>query len=481
MGYVVLHLDKSPGNESAMTDHIERNVISPNVDPTRIHLNKELIDFPDGVKDRTEAIEHRLKHAGLERQIGKNQVKVIRLMLSASPEDMKRIQEEGKLNDWCQDNIDWIKKTYGEDNLVAATLHLDEQTPHIHASVVPIVRGERRQKTPRKKPEDNQGQRQKPKRRYKKKDPNRPRLCCDDVMAKEKLIEYQDTYAEVMSKYGLERGIRGSDARHITATEYHRTLAVETKNLQVDIGLLLAEEESKRKSIEELKQQEQEAKLKSVQAETLQQQKESELKKTEEDLGQVKGQLKAEKFKGAAAEVGSTLMDGISSALGISKVKRQTQEIENLKCEKYELQQDVEGLTQTISRERNERQQETMKLKAEIHKIHDWLPDTPTLIKWGEYCQKIGFTKNQARDIIGMKPFRFTGELYSDTHSQRFKANDVEVRLEKGTGTQGTFRLLIDRIGLAQWFRQKYDEFREALGIKPKQKPEVGINKGLRR
>lgn len=26
MGYVVLHLDKSPGNESAMTDHIERNV-----------------------------------------------------------------------------------------------------------------------------------------------------------------------------------------------------------------------------------------------------------------------------------------------------------------------------------------------------------------------------------------------------------------------------------------------------------------------
>lgn len=67
MGYVVLHLDKSAGNESAMTDHIERKVIAPNVDPTRTHLNKELIDYPDGVNNRTEAIQHRIKNAGLTR------------------------------------------------------------------------------------------------------------------------------------------------------------------------------------------------------------------------------------------------------------------------------------------------------------------------------------------------------------------------------------------------------------------------------
>lgn len=49
-GYAVLHLDKSPGNETAMTDHIERNIIHPNVDTSRTHLNKQLIDFPEGVK-----------------------------------------------------------------------------------------------------------------------------------------------------------------------------------------------------------------------------------------------------------------------------------------------------------------------------------------------------------------------------------------------------------------------------------------------
>jgi hypothetical protein len=477
MGYVVLHLDKSPGNESAMTDHIERNVIHPNVDPNRIHLNKELIDFPDGVTNRTEAIQHRLETAGLTRQVGKNQVQVIRFMLSGTSEDMGRIQQEGKLDEWCKDNIDWLKKTYGAENVAAATLHMDETTPHIHASVVPIVQGERRQKPNKKKQEQTDD---KPKRKYKKKNPNRPRLCCDDVMAKAKLIEYQDSYGEAMSKYGLERGIKGSDARHITLTEFYRNQAIESQNLQTNIGMLLAVEDAKRQSIEELKRQEQEAQLKSQQAEEQKQQKESELKKTKENLSQVKGQLKSEKFKNSAADVGTTLMDGINSALGTSKVKRQQQEIEGLKHEKYELQQDIGGLTQTISRERSERQQETMQLKAEIHKIYDWLPDIPTLIKWGEYCEKIGFTGNQAKDIIGMKPFRFTGELYSSEHSQRFKADDAEIILEKNNKS-GIFNLQVNGIKLIEWFRQKHREFLEALGIKPRHKPEIGKSKGLSR
>lgn len=476
MGYAVLHLDKSPGNESAMTDHIERNVIHPNVDANRVKLNQELVTFPEGVTNRTEAIQYRLNNAGLGRKIGKNQVPVIRFMLSGSAEDMKRIEQEGRLDEWCKDNIDWLKETYGADNVVAATLHMDETTPHIHASVVPIVQGERRQKPNKKKQEQTDD---KPKRKYKKKDPNRPRLCCDDVMAKAKLVEYQDSYGEAMSKYGLERGIKGSDARHITLTEFYRNQAIESQNLQMNIGELLAVEEAKRQSIEELKRQEQEAKLKSQQAEEQKQLKESELKKTEENLNQVKGQLKSEKFKSSAADVGTTLMDGISSALGTSKVKRQQQEIEILKHEKHELQQDIDGLKQTISKERSERQQETMQLKAEIHKIHDWLPDTPTLIKWGEYCQKIGFSNTQAKDLINMRPVRFSGELYSTEHSQRFTVNDAEMRFDRGMEKSSGFSLIINGVSLTQWFRQKYDEFREMLGIKPKQKQEVSKNKGL--
>lgn len=467
MGYAVLHLDKSPGNESAMTDHIERKVIHPNVDPNRVHLNKELIEFPDEVNNRTEAIQHRLKTAGLKRQVGKNQVQVIRFMLSGSSEDMERIQREGKLDEWCKDNIDWLKKTYGEENVVAATLHMDETSPHIHASVVPIVQGERRQKESKKKNEQEQPD--KPKRKYKKKDPNRVRLCCDDVMAKTKLIEYQDSYGEAMNKYGLERGIKGSDARHITLTEFYRNQAIESRNLQTNIELLLATEDAKRQSIEELKRQEQEARLKSKQIEEQKQQRESELKKAEENLNQVKGQLKTEELKNKVADVGSNIMESIGSLVGTSKVKRQQQDIDSLKAENKELRQEISGLNKTINRE----QQEKEKITSELNKIHDWLPDTPNLIKWGEYCRKIGFTNSQAKDLINMKPVRFSGEIYSSEHSQRFKADNVEVRFGRGTKS-GVFNLSINGLSLIEWFRQKHREFLEHLGVKPKLKSETG-------
>jgi FtsZ-binding cell division protein ZapB len=186
--------------------------------------------------------------------------------------------------------------------------------------------------------------------------------------------------------------------------------------------------------------------------------------------------LKTEKFKSSAVDAGSALMDGISSALGTSKVKRQQQEIENLKDEKQELQREIAGLNRAIKQEQQEKQQ----LTGELNKIHYWLPDTPKLIKWGEYCRKMGFTDNQAKDLINMKPVRFSGELYSTEHSQKYTVYDAEVRFDLGREKSNGFCLRINGIDLTQWFRQKYDEFREALGLKPKQTRKMGENKGFR-
>ncbi|MDE6877331.1 MAG: plasmid recombination protein, partial [Alistipes sp.] len=94
MGYVVLHLDKSPDNEVPMTAHIARTKMPPNAIPSLTYLNEELVEFPEDVADRTEAINHRLEHAGLTRKIGMNQVRVIRVMLTGTQEDMQRIVQE---------------------------------------------------------------------------------------------------------------------------------------------------------------------------------------------------------------------------------------------------------------------------------------------------------------------------------------------------------------------------------------------------
>lgn len=276
-------------------------------------------------------------------------------------------------------------------------------------------------------------------------------------MTRDNLKLFQDTYAERMAKFGLIRGKKGSKARHISTQQYYRKIYTESEELQENIKVL--------------QEQEQEAKIKTQQAELVKTQKVEELKETEESLHHVKGQLKTEKFKNTAADVGSTIIEGIGSMIGTSKVKLQQKEIESLRMSCNDLKEHAEKLNQTITRERSEHEKESKELKNEINTIHDWLPDISTLLKWGEYCLKMGFTKHQAKDIINRKPVLFSGELYSTHYSKRFKADNAEIRLEKNTGNSGVFRLLINRMDVFDWFKEKNREFQEAIGFRFKQKP----------
>jgi len=164
-------------------------------------------------------------------------------VLSGTHEDMERMENERRLGEWCDDSVAWLRETYGADNLVSAVLHMDEETPHIHATVVPIVQGERRK----------QKKEEKAKRRYRTK-ATAPRLCADEVMSRANLIRYQDTYTEHMAKYELKRGVRGSTAKHLSTHEYHRNLITQGEDIQENIANLLAREAEARCIIEEAEQ-----------------------------------------------------------------------------------------------------------------------------------------------------------------------------------------------------------------------------------
>lgn len=221
MGYAILHMEKAVGSNSGMSAHIERTIAPKNADASRTHLNQEMITFPNGVTNHTEAIQHRLETAELQRKIGKNQVRAVRILLTGSPDDMKRIEQAGKLDDWCRDNLDWLKKTYGKENIVSAVVYLDETTPHIHATMIPTVTGERR----KAKTEQTIG-----KKKYRKQSTDTARLCADDVMSRVRLKESQNSYAEQMAKYGSQRGIDGSQAKHVTTSQYYRDLLTQSES-----------------------------------------------------------------------------------------------------------------------------------------------------------------------------------------------------------------------------------------------------------
>lgn len=451
-----MHLDKAPGNEVRMTAHIERTQMPPNAVPSLTYLNEELVEFPEGVADRTEAINHRLEHAGLTRKIGTNQVRAIRIMLTGSHDDMKRIAAEGRIKEWCADNLDWLRKTYGEENVVSAVLHLDESTPHIHAAVVPIVTGERRKV--REKKTDEPG-----KRKYRKKSIARPRLCADDVMTRVKLKGYQDSYAEAMAKYGLQRGIDGSEARHVTTQEFYRNAIAQQQGLQDNIGELLRIEEAKRKAVERATKQEQVTR--------------NELAKTEAELKTVKGELKTERLKNSAAEVGTTIIDGIGAMIGTSKVKRQEQEIAQLRHEVATRDESIEVLQKKITTIQSDHSRELMTIQARHaveltnkEKQHEkelsvlqtiaskalaWFPHFREMLRMDDQCHKVGFSDEQTEVLLQGKPLKYSGTLYSETYRKRFKAENVIARISPDETNNSKFALKIDGLSIVRWFREQ--------------------------
>ena len=198
---VVCHMQKMKGSGGGMGNHVDRvegkEHSFENADPTRTHLNREMVQDKYKNISLPEAIALRIKEGyncrtkgGELKKIYTDAIKFVELNLSGSHERMKEIEKNPVLLDaWYKENFEFAKAKYGEENIVRFTLHLDETTPHIHCLFIPLT------------PDG--------------------RLCANDLVKKKDLYELQDNYAEKMHHYGLERGERGSDKVHNNKQVYN--------------------------------------------------------------------------------------------------------------------------------------------------------------------------------------------------------------------------------------------------------------------
>lgn len=437
MGYISIQFNKAKGSaDTGASDHIERKTIPKNADHTRTCLNRELVDFPDGVTNRTEAINHRIRTAGIKRKITPDQVRAIRIVLSGTHEDMMKVQDEGRLNEWCADSLQWLHRTFGQENIVSAVLHMDEHTPHIHATVVPIVTGERRKA---KKKQQVEG-----KRTYRKKT-DAVRLCADDVLTREKLSAYHDSYAEAMAKYGLQRGIRGSEARHTTTAQYYRDLKRQTGELEANVQQLQTE-----------RQQE------------------------EQKLDEVKKEIRLERLEAAKTEAKAALVAKVGFLLGGGKLK-------GLETENRTLQEEVAARDESITllQEQIQRQQEEYRhqlaamqrqhhkeaaereakhkeevsgLKRLIEKLYALFPLAKEILRMDSLCRLIGFDERQTATLISGKPLFYEGELYSEEHKRKFKTENAGFQVVKDPTDKAKLVLAINRQPIGEWFKEQFDK-----------------------
>lgn len=440
MGYAVFHMQKTRGTDSGTSAHIERKVKPSNADEERTHLNRRLVEYPDGIRTRTQAIQHRLDTAGLTRKVGKNQVRAIRIMLSGSPDDMQRIVREGRLDEWCADNMKYLAATFGRENIVSADLHLDETSPHIHATLVPIVTTERK----RRKQEERAT------KRYRTKSVSRPRLCADEVMSRVKLKEYQNTYAEVMAKFGLRRGIEGSEARHIDTTQFYREVKAMTDTLKADVTEL-----QKRKTT------------------------------ALEELDRAKKEVQTERLKEAATVAATNIAESVGAIFGSNKVK--TLERENItlrrKVATHEetieaLQAKIQTMQSDHSREltaiqaqhttetanlTKRHENEVSLLKAALSKAVKWFPYFREMIRMENVCRTAGFDDEQTATLIKGKSLEYSGELYSEEHNCKFTVERVTAQITPAPTDKRKLQLNIDKVPFKEWCREKFEKLRQII------------------
>ena len=419
MGYISIQINKAKGSaDTGASDHIERKTIPKNADPTRTHLNRELVEFPDGVSDRTEAISHRIRTAGIKRKITPDQVRAIRIVLSGTHEDMMKIQDEGRLDEWCDDNLQWLHYTFGKENTVSAVLHMDEHTPHIHATVVPIVTGERR----KAKKKQTEG-----KRSYRKK-ANTVRLCADDVLTREKLVTYHDSYARVMEIYGLQRGVRGSEARHTTTAQYYRDLIRQTGELEANVQQLQTEQQQ-----------------------------------AEQQLDEVRQEVKSEKLEAAKTEAKAAFVAKVGSLFGSNKLKEEREELQQRISA---LENQNKELIQHIKTMEREHKEERTKFNEYVDKIQRYFPYVEKLLPLIDFCQNtLKFSERVIQELCKLKEIRLKGDFYSTEFNRKFHDENAAFIFKEDKNRKGHYHICVNGIPLVQWFRQKANEWRNGLRI----------------
>ena len=206
--YAVLRVEKikSLAGLAGRARHNLRQGETPHADRTRSNI----LRGPSTVSEITQAWKD--KTDGLK--IKENAVLAVEYVLTTTHEFWETATSQQK-KDWANRSLEFVQKKHGAENILSSALHRDEVTPHWHILVVPIDTKPRVDK----KTEKSHAFRG-----------LNASAFFDGVRALSKL---QDDYHAVVGDLGLERGVKGSKARHTTTKAFQKALNRADKPLPV--------------------------------------------------------------------------------------------------------------------------------------------------------------------------------------------------------------------------------------------------------
>ncbi len=239
MSYLAAHMEKFKKEAvRGIQGHNQRerkSKYNPDVQPDRSHLNYDLHN--DVPVNYATVINQRIESLNLKKVPRSDAVYMCEVVVTSDEGFFKSLSESQQRRFFLAAK-EWLDEFAGHKNVIAAIVHMDEKTPHLHYSHVPVT-------------EDG-------------------RLCAKEVYTKESLRNLQNGLARYLQSRGfdIERGVEqgpGSSKKHLNTREFkqqkeaEKNLRLKAEETSLEVQILDAKLEDQKAAIKQLETQAQEA------------------------------------------------------------------------------------------------------------------------------------------------------------------------------------------------------------------------------
>ena len=216
--------------------------------------------------------------------------------------------------------------------------------------------------------------------------------------------------------------------------------------------------------------------------EETQRHKEQQVTLAEQELKQVKSEIRTNKLKSVATDAATAIASGVGSLFGSGKLKelehsnselhkeiaKRDKSINGLKIQMKHMQeqygkqiQDLQGIH---NQELEAKDKEISRLNTILEKAFNWFPLLKEMLRMEKLCYAIGFTKDMVNSLLTKKEaIRCNGKIYSEEHRRRFGIKNDIFKVEKSPIDENKLVLTINRQPIGEWFKEQWEKLRQGL------------------
>ena len=210
--------------------------------------------------------------------------------------------------------------------------------------------------------------------------------------------------------------------------------------------------------------------------------KEQQVNLAEQELKQVKSEIRTDKLKSVATDAATAIASGVGSLFGSGKLKelehsnaelhqeivKRDKSIDDLKVKMQQMQEQqgkqIRNLQGIHNQELEAKDKEISHLNTILEKAFNWFPLLKEMLRMERLCYVIGFTKDMVNSLlIKREAIRCSGKVYSEEHRRKFEIKNDIFKVEKSPVDDNRLVLTINRQPIGEWFKEQWEKLRRGL------------------